>query len=115
MRRGRFAVSTVAVHPGIAGTNLLARQLERAGRRRLAALSTGVTRVVLPSAAAGARSTLAALDPGTPSGQFIAPGGFRQLRGQPEAMTAYPSCTDRATARRVWELTEQALGRQLPT
>ena len=34
------AVSAVAAHPGVAGTNLLARQLVRAGHRRLASVST---------------------------------------------------------------------------
>ena len=107
-------VSAVAVHPGAAATNLFARQLERAGRDRLAAASMIVTRVLLPSAAAGARSTLRALEPGTPSGAFVAPGGLGQLRGRPELVDVYASATDPATAARLWELTEQALGRPLP-
>src|SRR5919106_937646 len=77
-------VSAVAVHPGAAATNLFARQLERAGRDRLASVTKVVTTVLLPSAAAGALSTLRALDHSTPSGAFVAPAGFAQLRGPPE-------------------------------
>lgn len=107
-------VSVVAAHPGAAATNLFARQLARAGRHRLAALSTVVTWVVLPSAASGALSTLRALDDRTPSGAFVAPGGFAQLRGPPELRDVYASAADPATAARLWELTGQALGGPLP-
>ena len=108
------AVSAVAVHPGAAATDLFARQLERAGRDRLAAVSKVVTTVLLPSAAAGAFATLRALDDSTPSGAFIAPAGFTQLRGRPELVDVYASAKQPATAARLWALTEQALGRPLP-
>jgi NAD(P)-dependent dehydrogenase (short-subunit alcohol dehydrogenase family) len=55
-------VSVVAVHPGAAATNLLGRQLDRSGHPLLSRASTVATAVLLPSAAAGARSTLLALD-----------------------------------------------------
>jgi NAD(P)-dependent dehydrogenase (short-subunit alcohol dehydrogenase family) len=77
-------VSAVAVHPGASATNLFARQLERAGRGRLAPVSKLVTAVLLQSAAAGALPTLRALDPSTPSGAFVGPGRLGQLRGRPQ-------------------------------
>ncbi len=107
-------VSAVAVHPGASATNLFARQLAQAGHGRLASLSTVVTGVVLQSAAAGAQSTLRALDPSTPGGAFVGPARFGQFRGRPELLEVYDSAKDRATAARLWELTEQALGRPLP-
>jgi NAD(P)-dependent dehydrogenase (short-subunit alcohol dehydrogenase family) len=107
-------VSAVAVHPGASATNLFARQLERAGHGLLAPVSKLVTAVLLQSAAAGALSTLRALDHSTPSGAFVGPARFAQLRGRPELLDVYASATDPATAARVWELTEQALGRPLP-
>jgi NAD(P)-dependent dehydrogenase (short-subunit alcohol dehydrogenase family) len=107
-------VTAVAVHPGAVATNLFARQLDRAGHGLLARVSTVATRALLSSAATGARSTLRALDPTTPSGAFVAPAGFAQLRGRPELLDVYPSARNPATAARLWELTDQALGRPLP-
>lgn len=103
-------VGVVAVHPGAVNTKLFARQLDRAGRSALGVASTILTKVMLPSAAAGARGTLLAVDPRTPSGSFVAPSGFAQLRGQPELVNVYDSAADRAAAARLWDLTEEVLG-----
>jgi NAD(P)-dependent dehydrogenase (short-subunit alcohol dehydrogenase family) len=107
-------VSAVAVHPGASATNLFARQLEQAGHGLLAPVSKAVTAVLLQSAAAGALSTLRALDPNTPSGAFVGPARFGQLRGRPELLDVYASAKDPATAARLWGLTEQGLGKPLP-
>jgi NAD(P)-dependent dehydrogenase (short-subunit alcohol dehydrogenase family) len=100
----------VAVHPGTVATNLFARQLDRAGRSLLGSVSKILTTVPLSSPATGARGTLRALDESTPSGAFVAPSGFAQLRGLPELAEVYPSGKDPATAARLWALTEQVLG-----
>ncbi|MGH2790290.1 MAG: SDR family NAD(P)-dependent oxidoreductase [Actinomycetota bacterium] len=107
-------VSAVAVHPGASATNLFARQLERAGRAPLARVSKAVTAVILPSAASGAQATLRAVDHTTPSGAFVGPARFGQLRGPPELLDVYASAKEPATAARLWVLTEQVLGRPLP-
>jgi NAD(P)-dependent dehydrogenase (short-subunit alcohol dehydrogenase family) len=107
-------VSAVAVHPGASATNLFARQLEQAGHALLARASKRVTAVLLQSAAAGALSTLRALDHGTPSGAFVGPARVGQFRGRPELLDVYASAKDPATASRLWELTEQILGLPLP-
>jgi NAD(P)-dependent dehydrogenase (short-subunit alcohol dehydrogenase family) len=112
--KARSPISAVAVHPGASATNLFARQLERAGRGLLAPVSKLVTGGLLQSAAAGALSTLRALDPSTPSGAFLGPARFGQFRGRPELLDVYASAKDPATAKRLWELTEQVLGRPLP-
>jgi protochlorophyllide reductase len=111
--RAGSPVSAAAAHPGAVATNLYARQLHRAGRPRLAAVSKAVTSVLLPSAAAGARTTLLALDDSTPSGTFVALSGFAQLRGQPKAAEVYASAKSPATAEHLWALTEQVLDRSL--
>jgi NAD(P)-dependent dehydrogenase (short-subunit alcohol dehydrogenase family) len=107
-------VSVVAVHPGAAATNLFARQLQRSGRDLLASVSTRVTSVLLPSAAAGAFATLRALDASTPSGALVGPARLSQFRGPPELLEVYASAKDPATARRLWELTDQVLAGLLP-
>jgi hypothetical protein len=101
------------VHPGASATNLFARQLDGAGHGLLAPASKVVTGALLQSAAAGALSTLRALDDGTPSGAFVGPARLGQLRGRPELLDVYASARDPATSARLWELTESALGRPL--
>ena len=98
------SVSAVAVHPGASATNLLAAQLEQSGRGRLAPVTKAVTGLLLQSAAAGAWSTLRALDPGTPSGAFMGPARFGQLRGGPQPLEVYASAKQPATAARLWQL-----------
>jgi len=106
-------ITTVAVHPGMAATNLFARQLGRAGHDLLGTVSKAATNVLLRSAAAGAQSTLRALDPSTPSGTLVGPARFGGFRGPPELLDIYPSARNPATAARLWELTEQALGTRI--
>ncbi len=109
----RPSVSAVAVHPGAAATNLLARQLDRADHHLLGSVSKAVTKVLLPSAAAGAQSTLRALHASTPSGALVGPTRFGGLCGPPELLDIYPSARHPAAATRLWELTEQTLGTQM--
>jgi NAD(P)-dependent dehydrogenase (short-subunit alcohol dehydrogenase family) len=108
------AVTAVAAHPGASATNLLARQLEQAGRGRLARVSKLASGALLQSAAAGALSVLRALEPSTPSGAFVGPARFGQLRGPPELLEIYDCAKDPATRARIWELTQQVLEDPLP-
>ena len=107
-------VSAVAAHPGASATNLFASQQELAGRGLLGGVSKVVTAALLQSAATGARSTLRALDSGTPSGAFVGPAKLGQLRGPPELLDVYPSGKNAPTATRLWELTERVLDGPLP-
>ena len=70
--------------------------------------------MLLQSAAAGALSVVRALDDSTPSGAFIGPARFGQLRGRPERLEVYDSARNPATAARLWELSQHALGEPLP-
>jgi NAD(P)-dependent dehydrogenase (short-subunit alcohol dehydrogenase family) len=107
-------ISVAAVHPGASATNLFARQLVQAGHTLLARASKRATAVLLQSPAAGALPTLWALDPNTPSAAFVGPARLDPFRGPPELLDVDASATDPATAARLWELTEQILGRPLP-
>ena len=115
-RSGRAGspVSAVAVHPGVSATNLFARGLEERGASLLAPVSKALTRVAFQSAAAGAQPTLRALHHSTPSGAFVGPARFGQVRGRPELLDVYASGKDPATAARLWELTEQVLDLTFP-
>jgi len=107
-------VSAVACHPGVSWTNLFARQMRDEGRGWIVPALQLIRPVVFQSATAGAQPTLRALDPATPSGSFVGPKLLNQWRGRPELLDVYTTGSDPATARRLWELTEQILELPLP-
>ena len=115
-RSGRAGspVSAVAAHPGVSATNLFARQVEQGPVPLLAPMSRLVTRLAFQSASAGALPTLRALDHTTPSGAFVGPARFGQVRGRPELLEVPAVGSDLAAAARLWELTEQVLDTPLP-
>jgi hypothetical protein len=49
----------------------------------------------------------AATDPGVKSGQFIGPDGRGEMKGHPTVVRAVASAEDPATARRLWERSEE--------
>ena len=105
------SVAVVAAHPGVSNTNLFARQLRERGAGWLVPAADLAMSLVLPSASAGALPTLrAATDPDVPSGAFVGPTLFGQVRGRPELIDVYPTGSDPATAARLWELTEELVG-----
>lgn len=112
-RRVGDRVATVAAHPGVSWTNLFLRQLQDEGRGYLVPPMRVVGPLVMQSAKAGAQPTLRALL--EPSGSFVGPKRFNQIRGKAELLEVYPTATDPATAARLWELTEQVLEIPLPS
>jgi NAD(P)-dependent dehydrogenase (short-subunit alcohol dehydrogenase family) len=107
-------VSSVAVHPGVSSTNLFPRLLGDYGAGVLAPVARVVSKPLLQSAEAGALPTLRGLDHSTPSGAFVGPAHLGQVRGRPELLEVYSTGKDRATAERLWTLTEDILGAPLP-
>jgi NAD(P)-dependent dehydrogenase (short-subunit alcohol dehydrogenase family) len=107
-------VSVVTAHPGVSNTELFARQVSESALKPLAPLAKVLGAVAFQSASAGALPTLRALDHSTPSGAFVGPTRFGQVRGRPELLDVYPTGSDPAVAARLWELTEELLGAALP-
>ncbi len=105
------AVSAVACHPGVSWTNLFPRQLKEDGKAWLVPVARVVGPLALQPARAGALPTLRALDHSTPSGAFVGPARFGQWRGRPEILEVYRTGSDPAVSRRLWDLTEEILGR----
>lgn len=98
-------VDAVACHPGVSRTDLFARNAPRWRRR----VNDAAFRLALQSARAGAQPVLRALDPATPSGSFVGPRRFGQVRGRPELLELYATAADRRVRDHLWELTEQVL------
>lgn len=103
-------VSSIGVHPGVSSTNLLSRQLKGRGLGVLAPVATGFGKVLFQSAKGGARPTvMAATDSGVGSGDFVGPSQLGQIRGTPKVLTLYSQGRDEATAKKLWELSEQVV------
>ena len=101
LRRANASALSVAAHPGYAATNT-----DLGGFfLRLS------TRLFAQPAAMGALPALyAATSTSVNGGDYIGPGGFKELRGYPAKVKARPEAQDVALAARLWQLSEQATG-----
>ncbi len=112
LRSGRFGTRSIAVHPGVARTNLfkigsstgLARVAER--------MVSGTVGMLLSSEQEGALPTLfAATSPQAEAGHYYGPQGLQEMRGGdvgPAEMS--PESLDVNAQRKLWEKCEQLTG-----
>jgi NAD(P)-dependent dehydrogenase (short-subunit alcohol dehydrogenase family) len=104
-------LASVASHPGIARTNLQASGPGMDGNRLRQAVIVGGTHMIGQSDAQGALPSLyAATVPDLPSGTYVGPSGIFEGRGHPKIVSASKAAHDEATARRLWEVSEQLTG-----
>jgi NAD(P)-dependent dehydrogenase (short-subunit alcohol dehydrogenase family) len=102
---------SVAAHPGMANTNLQAAGPRMEGSRLRELLIVRGTRLVAQSDAQGALPSLyAATMPDLPSGTYVGPDGIFEGRGHPKLVSASKAAHDEATARRLWEVSEELTG-----
>ena len=108
LRAADSPIRSLIAHPGYSATNL-----QTSGPTGLAKFfgSTIGNRFVAQSASMGALPELfAATDPDVQSGQFIGPDGRNEMKGNPTVVRPVASAEDPATARRLWELSEELTG-----
>ncbi|MCY4573611.1 MAG: hypothetical protein OXF01_12510 [Gemmatimonadetes bacterium] len=102
---------SLAVHPGVAATNV-GRRLEE---KWYGPLLSSIHRLIAQSATMGALPTLrAATDLRVTSGEYCGPDGFRQMRGYPVRVESSPASHDPDTARRLWLVSEELTGVRFP-
>jgi NAD(P)-dependent dehydrogenase (short-subunit alcohol dehydrogenase family) len=102
-------VLATAAHPGLAATNLLSRQ--QTGLHRLADL---LVRPFAQSADAGALPMLYAATAELPGNSYVGPRGLLEWRGAPTLVGRSARARDIATARRLWQVSEQLTGVTFP-
>jgi len=104
LRAAGSELRSLAAHPGYSATNLqfaaTPSRIERIG-------STVLNRVVAQSAEQGAEPTLYAATADIPSGSFVGPDGFQEMRGKPTLVKATRAARDEDVAARLWEISEQ--------
>jgi NAD(P)-dependent dehydrogenase (short-subunit alcohol dehydrogenase family) len=103
-------VLSMAAHPGWAATNL---QAQSGSRLMDFALGTG-NRLLAQDAARGALPTLYAAVADLPGNTFVGPSRLGGLRPPPASCPRSKAATDEATARRLWDVSEQLTGTTFP-
>lgn len=106
-------------HPGITPTNLLSAQPgmgrpdDTTAVKLIRAMSRRGILVGTPSSAA-LSAVYAATSPDARGGRLYGPQGFRHLSGLPAEQPLYSRLQSEADSRRIWELSEQLTGVQVP-
>jgi NAD(P)-dependent dehydrogenase (short-subunit alcohol dehydrogenase family) len=100
-----------AAHPGWASTSLQGHTSSRVERLLMAVGN----RVIAQSDEMGALPTLyAATQPDLPGASYTGPGGYQEIRGHPRAAGRSVAAADKASAARLWELSERLTGVSFP-
>lgn len=97
---------SVASHPGIASTNIMRGKRSDWGRRsRPAEVAMSIAqRLFGQPASAGAQPSLyAATAPNFVGGEYVVPGGFRNMRGAPVLIEPPRRARDAVSSARLWE------------
>ena len=108
LRASGSQIRSLVAHPGFAATSL-----QTSGPTGFMKFMGGTigNRFVAQSASMGALPELfAATDPDVQGGQFIGPDGRNEMKGHPTVVRPVASAEDPATARRLWELSEELTG-----
>jgi NAD(P)-dependent dehydrogenase (short-subunit alcohol dehydrogenase family) len=101
------ALQSIGAHPGYAATHLQSRSANPIDR----VLMSVTNRLVAQSDAAGALPSLfAATVPDVPGGSYIGPDGLGEQRGHPQYVAPSGRAQDTATARRLWDVSEELTG-----
>jgi NAD(P)-dependent dehydrogenase (short-subunit alcohol dehydrogenase family) len=105
-----FPLTSTAAHPGYAATNLqmAGPQLEGSKVRELLGRVGNV--VLAQSDEMGALPTLFAATEDLPGGTYAGPDGFMEQRGHPKVVNSNARSRDEATARRLWDVSEELTG-----
>lgn len=113
-RQGGLPVRALAAHPGFAGTHLAVNGQVPAGQQRRGAILDATVRAVSQSAAAGAWPSLMAATADLPGGTYVGPSGPGQLSGRPRVVGSSGLARDEMAQRRLWEISEEAVGLEWP-
>ncbi|MHA6695940.1 oxidoreductase [Homoserinimonas sp. A520] len=103
-------VLAMAAHPGMAATNLGSHS----GSAIMTFIGAVVVRLFAQDAAGGATPTLFAATAQLPGGSYAGPGNAREMTGAPTLVGRSDAAKDLATARRLWEASEELTGVTFP-
>lgn len=107
--QGGWGVLSLAAHPGIAATELVANG---PGRNSLIALLQKLAAPLIqqPGDAGAWPLILAGFDPGAVQGAYYGPQGWQECRGRPGPGKIEPKALDASAGQRLWDIAEQLTG-----
>jgi len=114
LRAAARPVSALAAHPGYAGTHLVANGRFGRSSGGPASILDSVNRRFSQSPAAGAWPTLMAATADLPGSTYCGPSGPAEAFGAPQVVGCSRLARDLDSARRLWEISEQATGISYP-
>jgi NAD(P)-dependent dehydrogenase (short-subunit alcohol dehydrogenase family) len=103
-------VRAVAAHPGYAATNLQSRT-QNTVQNTVMAIGN---KLIAQSDEMGALPTLFAATQDIPGGSYVGPDGLGEQRGHPTLVGRSGAASDLASARRLWERSEELTGVHFP-
>ena len=106
-----WGLTSVAAHPGLARTDLVANGPAVGGNVFLRTGMPLVLQLLGQSAADGALPTLmAATMPDVAGGQYFGPQGWREFKGPPGPAKIEPKALDAGVAAKLWDASERLTG-----
>ncbi|MEU7854981.1 oxidoreductase [Nonomuraea sp. NPDC049141] len=106
-----LALRSMAVAPGLTRTNVLTGGANADRGRLYRTFASRLVRHVFRPTPEGAKTSLyAATLPDLPGGSYVAPDGLLELRGEPAVHQRHRAITDAATARRLWQVSQELTG-----
>lgn len=110
-RSGIEDVVSVGCHPGYAATNLQRRGPEQSGSiLRLWAMKAANVLIAQDQKQGTLPMLYAATAPEITGGEYVGPGGFRNMRGPPELQRASDRSYDEAAAKQLWSVSGELTG-----
>jgi NAD(P)-dependent dehydrogenase (short-subunit alcohol dehydrogenase family) len=106
-----WGLTSVAAHPGVATTDLMANGPNAGGGGIMAWVSGLAIRVIGHSAASGALPQLmAATMPGVTGGEYFGPQGWQEMKGAPGPARFAPQALHADVAAKLWVASERLTG-----
>lgn len=109
-----WGITSIAAHPGVSSTDLIQNGMGMNGGM-LAPAARFFVGIFGHAPAAGALPQIfAATSPDAKAGEYYGPNGFMEITGAPGVAKARPQAHDKATAARLWTISEQLTGVHFP-
>jgi NAD(P)-dependent dehydrogenase (short-subunit alcohol dehydrogenase family) len=111
---GEDGVTSHACHPGYADTGLQGRSASESSNPLAGPLMKAANLVLAQSAEQGAYPMCYAATADLDGGEYVGPGGFLGMRGQPDIQESSAASYDEADARQLWERSVERTGVEYP-